>query len=222
MLQGTGATQTVTPIDQYPLAMALSDCERYYQAGTVASALIGLNKTISNAENNADTAKDQAGPNATQVSQAKATASPVSSNGPLGSITPLTKSSQRIVALPPVRPPTQNDFTLYEKNSLSAADVAAMSQAICAATTTDFGPLNSPTRIAIVKFKAGITNAAAPPLDAQITSKASKPDQSVTGPVATYLRQAVKLYKQNPAATPCSDPNAAFTMGQKAAATLGH
>ena len=62
------------------LPMALSDTERYYQAGTVPSALVGLNKTVSNAEHNADTAKDQVSPNAPQVSNSKSTAVPVAAN----------------------------------------------------------------------------------------------------------------------------------------------
>jgi hypothetical protein len=77
MMQDTGnSTKVPTPIDQYPLAMALSDADHYYQAGTIASALIGLTKTVSNAETNAENAKAQAGPNAPQVVQAKIIAAP--------------------------------------------------------------------------------------------------------------------------------------------------
>jgi len=65
---------TPTPIAQYTLAMALSDADSYYQAGTIASALIGLSKTVANAESNAAQAKADSGPNASAVSQARATA----------------------------------------------------------------------------------------------------------------------------------------------------
>jgi hypothetical protein len=65
---------TITPIAEYTLAMALSDADAYYQAGTLASALIGLSKTVANAETNAAQAKADSGPNAAAVSQARATA----------------------------------------------------------------------------------------------------------------------------------------------------
>ncbi len=70
-------TKTITPIVEYTLPMALSDAEGYYQAGTIASALIGLSKTVANAEQNADQAKSQAGPNPAAVSDAKATSAPI-------------------------------------------------------------------------------------------------------------------------------------------------
>jgi hypothetical protein len=65
-----------TPIDQYTLPMALSDVDHYYQAGTLASALVGLNKTAATAEQNATTAHDLAGPNGDMVVGIKAVASP--------------------------------------------------------------------------------------------------------------------------------------------------
>jgi hypothetical protein len=71
-------TKTITPIVEYTLPMALSDADGYYQAGTIASALIGLSKTVANAEQNADQAKSQAGPNPGAVSDAQGTAAPIS------------------------------------------------------------------------------------------------------------------------------------------------
>jgi hypothetical protein len=101
MLQDNGTAQkTVTPIDQYSLPMALSDTARYYQAGTVASALIGLTKTVSNAETNAANAAAQAGPNSSQVAQAQITAAPVTAPvapAPLRAPQTLLKSSQPVV-----------------------------------------------------------------------------------------------------------------------------
>lgn len=38
-------TKIITPIAEYTLPMALSDADAYYQAGTIASAFIGLSKT---------------------------------------------------------------------------------------------------------------------------------------------------------------------------------
>jgi hypothetical protein len=79
MFKDTGNNaKTITPIAEYTLPMALSDAETYYQAGTIASALIGLSKTMANAEQNAEQAKSQAGPNPGAVSDAKITAAPIS------------------------------------------------------------------------------------------------------------------------------------------------
>lgn len=68
--------KTPTSIAEYPLPMALSDVDAYYQAGTIASALVGLSKTLATADRNADQAKSDAGPNSTAVSTAKETAAP--------------------------------------------------------------------------------------------------------------------------------------------------
>lgn len=73
MLLPSGAP---TPISQYTLAMALSDVDHYYQAGTLASALVGLNKTVSSAEHAADVAKVEAGPNSEKVAAVKEIARP--------------------------------------------------------------------------------------------------------------------------------------------------
>jgi hypothetical protein len=69
-----------TPIDEYPLAMALSDVDHYYQAGTVASALVGLQRTVANAEQSADLAKLREAPNPPQALDAKVTAVPILAN----------------------------------------------------------------------------------------------------------------------------------------------
>lgn len=79
-----GNTRGTTPITEYTLPMALSDADTYYQAGTIASALIGLSKTLATAENNADQAKADAGPNPNAVTTAKLTAAPIASQSPLG------------------------------------------------------------------------------------------------------------------------------------------
>jgi hypothetical protein len=81
-LNGAGL-KTATPIAEYTLSMALSDAEAYYQAGTIASALIGLSKTLANAEQNADEAKSQAGPNPGPVSAAQGIAAPISPSAAL-------------------------------------------------------------------------------------------------------------------------------------------
>ena len=65
-----------TPIGEYTMAMALSDAEAYYQAGTMTSALVGLSKTTARAADNAATAKADAGPNSRQVRVAQEIAAP--------------------------------------------------------------------------------------------------------------------------------------------------
>ncbi|MGN6570281.1 MAG: hypothetical protein ACTHLO_02580 [Pseudolabrys sp.] len=65
-----------TPIAKYTLPMALSDVDGYYQAGTIASALIGMSKTLAAKETHADEAKVAAGPNPGKVEDLKQTAAP--------------------------------------------------------------------------------------------------------------------------------------------------
>jgi hypothetical protein len=76
-----------TDTTTYTLAMALADTDSYYQAGTISSALVGLYKTTSNAEQKADCSKNAAGPHGTAVNNA------ASSGGQLA--TPTTTSQQQ-------------------------------------------------------------------------------------------------------------------------------
>jgi len=78
----SSTTRIITPIADYTLPMALSDADAYYQAGTISSALVGLSRTLANADRNADQAKDKSGPNPITVSNVKETAAP--SNGGSG------------------------------------------------------------------------------------------------------------------------------------------
>lgn len=145
MLQGSGAVKIPTPIGQYTLPMALSDCERYYQAGTIASALIGLSKTVANAENNADTAKDQAGPNASQVANTKAIAVPTSTPVAPTIIRTLTAplpSQQRVVITASDR---QNPF----EQSLTVPEIEQVQSGLCVAPD---GKLGQSTRQAISQY----------------------------------------------------------------------
>jgi hypothetical protein len=48
------------PYNQYPAAIAFSDLEDYARSGTLSSALLGLNKTTTQAQTQAKTAKDTA------------------------------------------------------------------------------------------------------------------------------------------------------------------
>ena len=69
-------TKIITPIGDYTLAMALSDADAYYQAGTLNSALIGLSKTVANADQVADQAKSDKGPNPGAVSSVRSASLP--------------------------------------------------------------------------------------------------------------------------------------------------
>jgi hypothetical protein len=80
----SSTTRIVTPIADYTLPMALSDADAYYQAGTIASALIGFSKTLANADRAAEQAKDKSGPNPITVSNVKETAAPSSGGNAAG------------------------------------------------------------------------------------------------------------------------------------------
>jgi hypothetical protein len=150
MLRDNG--KTITPIIEYTLPMALSDAETYYQAGTIASALIGLSKTLANAEQNADEAKSQAGPNPGAVSDAKGTAAPISESAVRG--TPVIHAAQ--APLPPIQrnpvivsPTRLNAF----EQQLTEQQIDSFQQAVCLTPTHDLGALGSPTR---TKIKAAL------------------------------------------------------------------
>ncbi|MDH2402770.1 hypothetical protein QCM77_22820 [Bradyrhizobium sp. SSUT18] len=83
----SSTTRIITPIADYTLPMALSDADAYYQAGTVASALVGLSRTLANADRAAEQAKDKSGPNPITVSNVKETAAPSSGGNAAGTLT---------------------------------------------------------------------------------------------------------------------------------------
>jgi hypothetical protein len=60
------------PIDKYPVGQALSDLELYYRAGTMTNALIGLSKTVHNAETTAKATKDSVNPSQSVSAPARA------------------------------------------------------------------------------------------------------------------------------------------------------
>lgn len=143
-----GNIRAPTPIGEYTLPMALSDADTYYQAGTVASALIGLSKTVATAEHNADQAKVDAGPNSGAVTSAKITATPIVSRTPVirSAITSLPAIKKNVNIISPTR------LNLFEQ-SLSPAEIDAFQRAVCVTPTHDLGPLGSETR---TKIKAAL------------------------------------------------------------------
>jgi hypothetical protein len=144
----SGNTKGTTPITEYTLPMALSDADAYYQAGTIASALIGLSKTVATAEHNADQAKADAGPNPDAVTSAKITATPIAGQTPVipSAMTPLpaVRKNVNVTSLTRLNP--------FEQ-TLSVADIDGFQQAVCVTPTHDLGPLGSETR---TKIKAAL------------------------------------------------------------------
>jgi hypothetical protein len=142
-------TKTITPIAEYTLPMALSDADGYYQAGTIASALIGLSKTVANAEQNADVAKSQAGPNAGAVSDAQGTAAPIS-----GSM--MSPPSNKVIVAPPAdNGQTKNGSSAptrvgaFENNGMKPGDLKTALTVLCRPNDVDLGPKGSSARKAL-------------------------------------------------------------------------
>ena len=144
----------ITPIAEYTLPMALSDADAYYQAGTISSALVGLSKTVANAERNADEAKSQAGPNPGAVSIVKATAAPIvpaQVNRRPTIIRDVNVPMQRVARLPPTVGPTR--LSDYESKFMLPSDFRLVLDALCRPKSEkDLGPADSPARKALVKF----------------------------------------------------------------------
>jgi hypothetical protein len=145
---------TPTPITEYTLLMALSDADAYYQAGTIASALVGLSKTVATAENAATQAKANSGPNAQAVLQARAISTqtvpiiaPVARpttirdvNAPLQRFNPAPRPQGRMSIGP-------YEAKMQQKDMKRALDILG-----CAGT--DLGPKDSSSRKALAKFLA--------------------------------------------------------------------
>jgi hypothetical protein len=137
-------------IEEYTLPMALSDVDKYYQAGTLASALVGLNKTVATAEQHATTAHDLAGPNGELVTRLKAVANPpplASTQQILGSATVVLPSAPHAPPAPPGdrRTPTELRMTPNE--------ITGIQQALCVSPSNGLlGPL---TRTAIHDYLLG-------------------------------------------------------------------
>lgn len=203
-----------TSIDQYTLPMALSDTDQYYQAGTISSALIGLSKTVANANQNAEAAKDAAGPNGSQVVSVKAIATPLPPmTGVLGPPAPLKSSGQKVATYRPVSNPIPDALTPTESKAIAQSQVPAILRALCVSPATNgFGPLNSSARIALADFKAGARGDAAPPQLSDI----SQADQTIANlHDLEKLREAERLVTPAAQASRCAGPNPAFALGQQ-------
>jgi hypothetical protein len=148
-------TKTITPIVEYTLPMALSDADTYYQAGTIASALIGLSKTVANAEQNADQAKSGAGPNPDAVSNAQITATPLSNQTSVPLTTRPTVIRDVSAPLAPFVVPSSTSSTRVGpfERKMSLKDMKAVLTTLCRpATESDLGPAGSPARKALANF----------------------------------------------------------------------
>jgi hypothetical protein len=151
----------VTPIEQYTLPMALSDVDKYYQAGTLASALVGLNRTVANAEQHAATAHDLAGPNGEFVTSLKTVANPP----PLGTRAALQAQIIRNVENPLPTPTRSTRITNdphrigdYEMQ-MTNKDIKSLQTALCVKPDGDLGsnqPPLSDTRNALQAYLQSI------------------------------------------------------------------
>jgi hypothetical protein len=145
----------ITPIGEYTLSMALSDVGAYYQAGTIASALIGLSRTVATKEVNSDHAKAAAGPNPRAVTGVKVLASPptaaITSQRP-GIIRDVSAPLKRFTPPPP--PPSETRIGAYEKG-MQTKDMRFVLDVLCRPRTEgDLGVPGSPARKALAKFLA--------------------------------------------------------------------
>jgi hypothetical protein len=166
-------TKILTPIIEYTLPMALSDADAYYQAGTIASALIGLSKTLANKEQNSEQAKAAAGPNPDAVLNATITASPLSNQTSLPLVT-RRPTVIRDVNAPVTRfvvPTSTSDTRVgpFERK-MSSKDMKSVLATLCVAgPDSDLGLPGSPARKAL----AGFLNANGKPSSESITESVS-------------------------------------------------
>jgi len=146
-----------TPIDEYTLPMALSDVDKYYQAGTLASALVGLNRTVAAAEQKAATAHDLAGPNGEFVASLKNIANPPPVTPRAALQAGIIRSVEAPMATPfrkPLITGDPNRVTPYER-SMSDKDIRALQAALCVKVDGALGsnqPPLSETRSALLAF----------------------------------------------------------------------
>jgi hypothetical protein len=136
-----GAIKKPTPIGEYTWAMALSDAEAYYQAGTISSALIGLSRTVANKETNASLAKAEAGPNPTAVAAAAKTAAPISAAAPIPAVrvpparkafvAPVKSAQERAPAPPKSTVLNPTGLGSFEKTRLPREEIQDYQSALC-------------------------------------------------------------------------------------------
>ena len=135
-----GNVKKPTPIGEYTWAMALSDAEAYYQAGTISSALIGLSRTVANKETNASLAKAEAGPNPAAVTAAAETAAPIVA-APIPAVTippsrkvfvaPVRSAHERAPAPPKATVLNPAGLGSFEKTRLPREEIRDYQSALC-------------------------------------------------------------------------------------------
>jgi hypothetical protein len=168
-------TKTITPIADYTLPMALSDADAYYQAGTVASALIGLSKTVANAETNADQAKAAKGPNPDAVMDANTTAAPLppqTAPAPAPRRVTVIRDINTPLTVPPARTPviSLTRLTPYEQKYMFAKDFKSVLNTLCITTGSDLGTAGSPARKALAEFLSKNRKASSETIDRNVFS----------------------------------------------------
>lgn len=152
----TSSTRVVTPIIEYTLPMALSDLDTYYQAGTVSSALIGLSKTVANADQTADQVKAATGPNPSAVATVKTSAAPLTPSRTERRVTVLRDVNAPLQRLPQRQAiVSQTRLGDFESKLMLSSDMRLVLTTLCRPTSEqDLGPAGSPARKALAKFLA--------------------------------------------------------------------
>jgi hypothetical protein len=126
--------KTPTPISEYTMAMALSDAEAYYQAGTVTSALVGLSQTTARAAENAAAAKAAQGPNSSQVTAAQEMAAPMAVTIPPSRavfVAPISSTQQRAPAPGPNIVLNAGGKSQYEKLRMPKETILDYQKELC-------------------------------------------------------------------------------------------
>jgi hypothetical protein len=166
--------------------MALSDADAYYQAGTIASALIGLSKTLANKEQNSEQAKAAAGPNPDAVLNATITSSPLSNQTSLPLVTRRPTAIRDVNApVTPfvVRPSTSDTRVGPFERKMSLKDMKSVLATLCVAGPDgDLGLPGSPARKALAGF---------------LSANAKPPSESITESVSFDLQDLRMAGKRN-------------------------
>ena len=205
MFAQVGSVKKPTPISEYTMAMALSDAEAYYQAGTITSALIGLSKTAARTDEDAARAKAAAGPNSSQVLAAQETAAPTPGATPPSP--PIVIKPNWRVPVITQPPPAFGAIGLTEKQ-LGPGFVAKVQNLLCVSGTA--GTYDGPTREAISAFFAGVDGVPWDEADGRITPGATNPHSNlpITGITisdATDLTHASSVLVSNPKLGSCKE-----------------
>jgi hypothetical protein len=133
--------RTLYPVSTYPLGMAMSDLEQYYQAGTLSAAFIDLSENTAMTADLAKRTTDNIKPGAPEVAKAVRAAGTV--------IVDVNKPLPEIPKQPPPNPTGPDPrFNVVERD----LRVAALQTACGLTATGQLGGLGSPTRSKLAAY----------------------------------------------------------------------